>query len=359
MSNYDPIPDLVQLGYTCREAAFLYLVGQSSGFFLGRQYSRFLQRKPGALIQQFVQKAAAYGHIDVLDYGQRRHIYHLKSRTVYRLLGDEESQNRRAKGDQEVKTKLMILDYVLQRSGEVFLCSPLKKVGLLVESQQIASSLPAQVASETPSERLDLSRVIIDRFPMFIETTGGDFATGLQFTYFDHGTCTIKGFQRHLRTHKPVFDHLARFQMVYVAVSERNLPAAEHAFHRLFPGTESTSDLLPFGRDHLIRFFEAVRRWEQNDARFTQADLLILKEGELVYSQPEHELLQRVWLRNSQEFDAKLARITGARLTTGRLSFCILRETYPVFGYRYSGKPVKSASESQIGELSGSRSIAS
>lgn len=358
MTDYDPIPDLVQLGYTCREASFLFLVGQSSGYFLGRQYSRFLQRKPGALIQQFVQKAAAYGHISILDYGQRRHVYHLKSRTVYRLLGDEESQNRRSKGDEEVKTKLMILDYVLQRPGEAFVCSPLKKLGLLAGPQQIASGLPTQAALEATSERVDVSRVIIDRFPMFIETSGGDSARSLQFTYFDHGTQTIKAFERQLHTHKPIFDSLSQFQIVYVAMSERNFPTAEKAFYRFFPGTEGTSDQVPFGRDHLIRFFEARVRWERNDARFTQADLEILRQGERMYCQPEHELLRCAWHRNSREFDAELASITGTRRTSGTLSFCLLHETYPIFGHRYTGKPVKSASESQIGAFSGSRSIA-
>jgi hypothetical protein len=35
---YDPIPELQKLGYTEREAAFLYLVGIHSGYFLRRQY---------------------------------------------------------------------------------------------------------------------------------------------------------------------------------------------------------------------------------------------------------------------------------------------------------------------------------
>jgi hypothetical protein len=156
---------------------------------------------------------------------------------------------------------------------------PTKKAGLILEFQQIASSIPAQVALQTPSKSLDESQVIIDRFPMFIEKTAGDFRTGLQFTYFDHGTRTIKAFERHLCTHKPIFDDLSQFQIVYVAMSERNLPAAEKVFSSLFPGPESTSDLLPFGRGHLIRFFEARVRWEGNDARFAQANLQILKEG--------------------------------------------------------------------------------
>ena len=50
----DPIPDLERIGYTQREASFLYLVGRASGYFLARQYAEFLNRKPGALVHQLM-----------------------------------------------------------------------------------------------------------------------------------------------------------------------------------------------------------------------------------------------------------------------------------------------------------------
>jgi hypothetical protein len=37
---------LESVGYTEREAAFLYLVAVHSGYFLRRQYSHFIQREP-------------------------------------------------------------------------------------------------------------------------------------------------------------------------------------------------------------------------------------------------------------------------------------------------------------------------
>ena len=54
-----------------------------------------MQRRPGALIPQLIEKERAYGHLIALDCGQRRHIYHLNSRTIYQLIGDEEGQAHR------------------------------------------------------------------------------------------------------------------------------------------------------------------------------------------------------------------------------------------------------------------------
>ncbi len=344
MAFYDPTPDFVHLGYTQREAAFLYLVAGGSGYFLARQYARFLQRKPGALIQQFLNKAMARGDVDALDYRQRRIVYHLKSRTIYRLLGDEESQNRRAKGDQQIKTKLMILDYVLDHLGEQFACSPVIKRQLLRDF----GTFPG--ISDVP--------VSPDTFPLFVSRNSG-CGSRLRFTYFDHGTATIKPFVRNLCLQRTLFDQLGRFELVYVAQSVRNHSAADRAFSRLFPTSEIASDLLPFGRDHLVRFFEAEARWNRNDPEFTQDDLQVLREGECAYVLPEHRSLRDSWHIGRAEFDARLTTICGARRTEGRLSFYVLSESYPIFANTYSGKSATTNSEAVIGELSASRSIAS
>jgi|SRR5581483_7364926 len=344
MNFYDPIPDFVHLGYTQREAAFLYLVGVGSGYFLARQYARFLQRKPGALIQQFLNKAMVRGDVDALDYRQRRVVYHLKSRTIYRLLGDEESQNRRAKGDQQIKTNLMILDYVLDHIGEQFACSPTIKRQFLRELVTVAN------ITELP--------VSLDRFPLFVSRDSAS-ESRLRFTYFDHGTATIKPFIRNLCSQRALFDHLGQFELAYVAQSARNQSAAEAVFNRLFPKSEIASDLLPFGRDHLLRFLEAEARWNRNDPGFTQDDLKVLREGEHAYVLDEHRTLRKSWHAGQAEFEAQVTTICGAKRTQGRLNFYILRESYPIFANTYTGKPVAANSEAVLGEISASRSIAS
>ena len=344
MRLYDPIPDLVHLGYTQREAAFLYLVGVGSGYFLARQYARFLQRKPGALIQQFLNKSTLRGDIEAIDYRQRRVVYHLKSRTVYRLLGEEECQNRRAKGDQQIKRNLMILDYVLDHIGEQFACSPTIKRHFLTELVTVPDMADLPVSP--------------DRFPWFVSRDPSS-PSRLRFTYFDHGTATIKPFVRHLHSQRALFDHLGHFELAYVAQSARNQSAAEAAFSRLFPESEIASDLLPFGRDHLARFFEAEARWNRNHPEFTQDDLKVLREGERAYVLDEHRTLRKSWHAGQAEFEAQLTTICGAKRTQGRLTFYILRESYPIFANTYSGKSATTNSESVIGEISASRSIAS
>ena len=342
MTVYDPIPDIVHLGYTQREAAFIYLAGASSGYFLARQYARFLQRKPGALIQQFLRKAIARGDVEPLDYRQRRVVYHLKSRTIYRLLGDEESQNRRAKGDQQMKTKLMVLDYVLDHLGRQFACSPADKRSLVADFVKVPEAADLNAAA--------------DRFPLYASADAGD-PSDLSFTYFDHGTATIKPFAHHLCSNRALFDVLGRFELVYVAQSPRNHIAAEHAFCRLFPATEITSALLPLGREHIVRYFEAEDRFNRNDPRLSMEDMSVLHKGDKAYVLQEHCSLRDAWHAGRAEFQKRLVALCGAKPTEGRLSFYVLSETYPIFANNYSGKQATANSGAVIGEISRSRSI--
>ncbi len=70
----DPILALESLGYTEREATFLYLVAIHSGYFVRRQFDYFTDRNKGALVMRFLEKARIAGHIEFLDYKQGWHV---------------------------------------------------------------------------------------------------------------------------------------------------------------------------------------------------------------------------------------------------------------------------------------------
>lgn len=356
MLTLDAVPDLQRLGYTEREAAFLSLAGTASGYFLARQYGQFLNRKLGGLTQQLVDKSIARDHVDFDEYDGWRRIYHIKSRTIYRLLGDATSQNRRFKSSQEITAKLMILDYVLERleDNAGLVCSPEEKTALFRDSLGISeASLPCgprRGRSENASKR---DRVFPDRFPVFRRQAAPEERATVQFTYFDPGLASVSAFQRHLKVYKPLFDVLRDFQLIYVGLTVRNFAAAERAFHGQFPDSKTTTDLLPHGREHFVRFLEVQRLWDNNDSRFSQNDLAVLKEGESFYDRPEHVRLRAAWLLGTPRFEDALIEICGASGTRARFVCHLLHQTYPLFGPRRRGKAIR---KSPIGEISTSDS---
>jgi hypothetical protein len=234
MITYDPIQELRKFGYTEREATFVYLVGMHSGYFLRRQFLTFLERQDGAMVQSFLKKSTALEHVSPIEYAQGRHIYHLRSRPVYRTLCQEDSQARRVKADREIKSRLMQLDYVLDHLGDRFLETAEKKLEFFRDRVGIASaSLPHRLRAEGSS---DISvGPFPSRFPIGVERKGDGCSFIASFAYIDDGLRTTSNFAHWLTQHQPLLLSLPAAEVVYIADSVRNFPAAEHEFFRLFP----------------------------------------------------------------------------------------------------------------------------
>lgn len=224
VTTVDPIPALETLGYTEREASFLYLVAMHSGYFLRRQFDYFIDRNKGAIAQHFLEKARVAGHVRVLDYGQRWHVYHLFSKPIYRLLGNPDSQHRRAKGDAQIKAKLMTLDYVLENDTEHFLVTEDERRDYFTRSR----GLP----SELLGNRVTGALPFLNAFPVSLAERMVPQHSLVRFSFIDEGQLSTAKFLRFVVSMKPVFDALGHVELVYIADSEHNFPAIRHTFSR-------------------------------------------------------------------------------------------------------------------------------
>src|SRR5262249_19066787 len=118
------------------------------------------------------------------------------------------------------------------------------------------------------------ARYFADRFPICV-TSNANRVEKVEFTYFDNGYSTIKPFPRYLSSYKPLLIALGSFRLIYIADSKRNFDIAGDVFQRTFAQTEDgcRSELLPFGAEHLLRFFEARQLWDNNSPEFSPEDL--------------------------------------------------------------------------------------
>lgn len=234
MSSFDPIPEIVKLGYTPREAAFLYFAGMHSGYFLRRQFNSFVGRDDGATSQRFCQKVVSLGHAETIDYGQKRCVFHLRSKLVYRLLNIEDSQSRRRKGDHEIKTRLMQLDFLLDHLGERILETEAQKVSFFVTKLNLPAAVLPQVCFCSDGSRLRRTRYFVERLPVLVRSESRTAAPRVSFGYIDNGTRTVKPFSRFLNTHARLLRSLASAEVIYVADSSRNFDEAERIFDSMF-----------------------------------------------------------------------------------------------------------------------------
>jgi hypothetical protein len=218
----DAISALESLGYTEREASFLYVAAMHSGYFLRRQFNCFVERKNGSIAQSFIDKARLAGHLEIIDYGQGKYVYHLIDKSIYRLLGHADSHNRRVKGDGEIRLHLMALDYVIESEGEHFLEHPEGKINFFLRARQVPSSL------------LHSSRWRDSGYPISITDREHPVSSVVRFAFMDEGLLSTKKFTRFLSELGPLMLAVGAFEVIYTAVSSTNFSAARAAFRRVF-----------------------------------------------------------------------------------------------------------------------------
>src|SRR5215831_9322578 len=85
---------LEALGYTEQESRFLYIVATHSGYFVPRQFAEFNGASPEKGSQRFTEKLRKRGHASWREYQNLGGVYHLSSRTVYRLTDRDRLSHR-------------------------------------------------------------------------------------------------------------------------------------------------------------------------------------------------------------------------------------------------------------------------
>lgn len=328
---YDPILVFEAAGYTEREAAFLYLAALHSGYFLRRQYLRFIERGRGALAAQFLRRASALGHIQSIACGQARFVYHVHASAIYEAAGLAALRHRRLKGDASIKSRLMVLDFVLDHLDDSMLDTREAKVRHFVSITCISEEkLPRMYGIP-----------FADDFPILL-------GEPMRFTFFDEGALSSSAFERFLSRYRRVFDALPGFELLYVADSEENIERARQVFttaQRSLRGAGASS-LTPRGFDHLVEYARARERVEARNGPPTLRDLAVLREGEGIYRTPQHEAL----LAELESGDGAVERVRSKLLQQGGpMSFLpvVLDYQYPLHRFKFEkhSKPELGSSE--------------
>jgi hypothetical protein len=316
--DYDPISSLEAVGYLEREASFLYLVAVHSGYFLRRQYIRFAQCERGAMPTRFLEKASRFHHLRVIECGQGRRIYHLTSKPIYEALGRPDSQNRRIKGDNYIKARLMVLDFVLAHLSANILEDEAAKVDFFTTQCGVRSEL-------LPRNYAGRLMYFSDGFPILVSNTGVP-----SFVFFDEGQVTATRFERYLKQYQPLFAALGEFELVFVADNESNSARAKAAFGHFLPTDQmrGVTPMTPLGVDHFLEFLSIRWQSEIQGRGVLSSNLQVLREGESLYTTLEHQALYAAWKLGSTSEEKIRQRFLQTSMRT-KFSTVVLPYSYP------------------------------
>jgi len=264
------IENLCGLGYTEDEARFLYLVATHSGYFTTRQFLTFTGAKSGDRSMAFTQKVLGKGHATARLLLRNGRVYHLFSRIVYRAIGRENLRNRREHGADHIRSRLMILDFVLAHLDYTYLETEQDKIHYFCSKLSVPKQcLPTKRYVAAIGKRTT-DRYFVGKFPMFFEP----HSPVVNFTFIDPGWENLKSFENHLFAYGRLFNVLQDVRLTYLATRARRFEAAQKMFLSMVEQVPKTDP-----GDEALRYFQLRKAWETKKYElFSNNDIELLNK---------------------------------------------------------------------------------
>lgn len=245
------------LGYTVDEARFLYIVATHSGYFLARQFLAFTGAHWGKRSQHFTEKLESRGHVTWREYHDVGGVYHLFSKTLYRRIDRENLRNRRRHSPEFIRTRLLLLDFVLSNLAYDYFETEHDKMHYFCNELGIPkNALPAK-AYEGPSTPQPTLRYFVDKFPLFLDSSAASSSPVVSLSYVDPGQASLAGFANHLHAYTPLLRRLPGFRFLYIASSTVHFARARECFTSLVEAPRQQA--VP---EELERYFRLRAVWD-------------------------------------------------------------------------------------------------
>ena len=288
----DHVAQLMEFGYTEPEAQFLYAVATHSGYFTLRQFLDFTGARRGKRSTQFARKTLNNGHAAVRDYLGYGSIYHLFSRTLYGPIEKDNLRNRRKHSFEFIRTRLVLLDFILANRHLAYFETEQDKVAFFCEKLGVAKEfLPARVYEGGPEIRPTI-RYFVDKFPLFLSPASPDSPPVVTLSYVDSGAATICSFVTHLGAYLALFRQLPSFRFLYISPSDAQFPKVKERFETLVK-RPLESDM----SSEILRYFAVRQRFEKRQyfVPITE-DFEFLNEAKSRFHGDRFERLYEAWL---------------------------------------------------------------
>jgi hypothetical protein len=281
-----------RFGYTETEAAFLYLVVTHSGHFTQRQFLNFADVQKGGAAWRLSHKAAELGHVRSTRYANEILVYNLYSRLIYRAIDRENLRNRRRLSKDLVRTRLLILDFILSHPDLHYLETETDKVRYFHQERGLSLAvLPGRIYKGIKAAQ-NTKRYFVDRFPIFLPHDQNPLALAPAptFVYCDSTAPGLLRFVSYLRSYERFLGLLPEFNLIYACADSAKFRRARKFFAGLF-GQDSQSEL-----DLLIGYFRVRKLWEDHKtSSLTRADRDILRSGDRRFCDDPFETAYRKW----------------------------------------------------------------
>ena len=276
------ICNLQSLGFTWRQAEFLYLVGTQTGVFTAAHFRIFTGTDMGGTSVALVAKLDERGFIKRKKYGPSEWL-HVTHKAFYQAILTPDSRLRRPMSLPLLRQRLQYLDVLVRRTEPQYFGSEAEKVEFFCDTLRVPESLLPQTLYRSKTSGKESLRFFTDRYPVF-QTQGTEPSAGI--VYGEDPKGKFESFRKFLQANSKFFDALGKVHLVYVSPSHRRAALAKDAISALSGG-------LPEGEKlDLRRYFDMRKRIERNEgASFQKEDYEFWKRARVQFAGDRFELL--------------------------------------------------------------------
>ena len=279
------------LGYTEAEARFLYIVATHSGYFVPRQFLDLTGASWGYRTDQLSRKLESRGHATWREYQDTGGVYHLFSKKLYAEIGKENLRNRRRHSVEFIRTRLVLLDFVIANQHYDYLETEEQKVCYFCKELALPKTcLPAKTYEGSSSSEPTL-RYFVDKYPLFLDSSRPSSSPVVTLSYVDPGYSSIAGFSNHLNAYRPLFRELNEFQFLLISNSPVHFADAQKCFSSVVRApisTEIAADVL--------RYFRLRKAWDlKKYALFSNNEIEWLNDATRRFQGDRFDSLHAAW----------------------------------------------------------------
>ena len=336
LTHQERIEAIVRLGYTPKEAAFLCVAALHGGFFLRRQYCRFLGKGTGGTASALIEKVQLKKHAINMAGHRNARVHHLSARPLYAALGQEDNRNRRERSAIAIKNRLMGLDFVLEHPDYHYLVTTQEKVTFFQKAFGIELADLPTTTFRSPKSDATTKRFFAEKYPIFIAAQA-TLAPMVSFCFIDEGMVTGARFEGHLNQYSRLLARLPRFEIMYVACREEAFVTAQKVFQSVMNGRSQTDPKrLTVGEiGRLSEYFRLRKLYEAANLETFDRDTLIrFRNDREAFSLPIFQHLYKRWLAIGEHaFEESLGRVRPSiDPSCAAFSTYLLRHDYEIFG---------------------------
>ena len=285
------VENLMQLGFTVREADFLYLVGTNCGVFTTEHYRLVTGIAARGRVQQdLIRKLDAHHFITRIAITQQHQIIHLRHKAFYRAILAEDSRLRRGMSPGLIRQRLQYMDYLARNPQLRYITTEGDRHRIFTSDFAIAEELIPQRIYRSKANPNDATiRLFPERFPIFVGEQDGISSLGV--VYGEDPADRFRAFRRFILAHEELFGAFANLRFVYVSPSQARATLASTHLRARFGGTHSVQS------DDLQRYFSLRLKLDhRQENTFTDDDYAFWTRAHRAYKTPSYEPLYAEFL---------------------------------------------------------------